>query len=145
LNRHECRIKICRIPIEEPQLTYLHNYVERLWNERWEYIYNTPGALASLFHLRLYIPKSHTCATFIHDLLLRYDLADARPKACPSIASLEHLLKDYVVYEGELLPSAQTEVWGEDTFSRDVTTRYHFFCTTRHFGRLAKRALIGVA
>ena len=90
----DARVKICRIPVEEPQLTYLHNYIHRLWNDRREYIYNTPAALASLFHLRLYIPKSHTCATFIHDLLLRYDLADARPKACPSIASLEHLLKD---------------------------------------------------
>ena len=42
------RVKICRVEVPEPRLTYLHNYLERLWNEREEYIYNTPAALASL-------------------------------------------------------------------------------------------------
>ena len=137
------RVKICRIPMEEPQLTYLHNYVERLWNDRWEYIYNTPGALASLFHLRLYIPKTHTCATFVHDILVRYGLAGARPKVCPSVRSLERLLEDYVVYEGSMPASVPEEDWGEDNFWRETTTRYRVFCTTRHFGRLARRVVQG--
>ena len=140
----DTRVKVCRIPMDAAQLTYLHNYIDRLWNDRREYIYNTPAALASLFHLRLYIPKAHTCATFVHDILVRYALAGARPRVCPSIRSLERLLEDYVVYEGAM-PAAVDSDWGEDAFPRETTTRFRFFCTTRHFGRLAKRALLGVA
>ena len=126
-------------------MTYLHNYMERLWNDRQEYIYNTPGALASLFHLRLYIPKTHTCATFVHDVLVRSGLAGARPKVCPSVRSLERLLEDYVVYEGGVPAPDRGEDWGEDAFYRETTTRYRVYCTTRHFGRLARRVVHGAA
>ena len=34
---------------------------------------------------------------------------------------------------------------GEDDFPREVTTGYAVYTTARHFGRLAKRVLRGVA
>lgn len=141
----QTQVKICRLPVEEPQLTYLRNYLEQLWDDRDAYIYNTPAALASLLNLRLYIPKAHTCATFVHDILVRYHLAGAQPKSCPSIHSLERLLKAYVVYEGSVLPLAERGNWDKDNFLRETTTYYAFFTTARHFGRLAKRALMGAA
>ena len=118
------------------------NYLERLWNEREEYIYNTPGALISLLHFSLTIPKTHTCATFVHDVLARYSLAGVKSGRCPSIRAMERMLKDYVVYEGE--PLVQTQEWGEDGFMQVTTRRYAAYTTARHFGRLAKRAVLGV-
>ena len=140
---HQSQVKICRLPMDEIQLFYLRRELEHLWNERDQYIYNTPAALVSLLNLRLYISKAHTCATFVHDILARYHLAGARPKVCPSIPALEHLLKDYVVYEGSILPLAEQSCWGEDQFLRETTTRYAVYTTARHFGRLAKRAFMG--
>lgn len=138
----QVRVKICRIPVEEEQLAYIRNYLERLWNEREEYIYNTPGALISLLHFSLTIPKTHTCATFVHDILSRYSLAGVKSGRCPSIRAMERMLKDYVVYEGE--PLVQTQEWGEDDFMQVTTRRYAAYTTARHFGRLAKRVVLGV-
>lgn len=138
------RVKICRIPVEEATLTYLRNYLARLWNEREDYIYNTPAALTSLIHRRPAIPKAHTCTTFVHEILTRYHLAGADPRRCPTVRRLEELLADYVVYEGSALPLTRNGEWGEDTFPAVTTTRYAVYTTARHFGRLAKRALLGV-
>jgi len=55
---------------------------------------------------------------------------------------LEQLLEDYVVYEGPV-PAAEGSDWGEDDFAQATTHRYAFYSTARHFGRLAKRALMG--
>ena len=44
----QAQVKICRLPVAEPHFTYLHNYLERLWKDREEYIYNTPAAVASI-------------------------------------------------------------------------------------------------
>ena len=140
----QAKVKVCRLPVEEPQLTYLHNYLERLWNERDTYIYNTPAALASLVRLRPDIPKAYTCATFVHSILTRYHLAGASERDFPTVRALEALLAPYVVYEGPAQSSAGLEEWGEDTFPHETTTRYAIYTTARHFGRLAKRALIGV-
>lgn len=139
------RVKICRLPVEEPQLTYLHNYLERLWNEREAYIYNTPAALASLFHMQPEIPKAYTCVTFVHGVLVRCRLAGARAGECPTVRGLEELLAPYIVYEGSARPLAARGDWGEDAFPCETTAGYAVYTTARHFGRLVKRALLGVA
>jgi len=138
----QSRVKVCRLSVDEPRLTYLRNYMERLWQEREEYLYNTPGALVSLLHCPLPIPKTHTCITFVHDIITRFRLAEGIPARCPSISRLEQLLEDYVVYEGPV-PAAEGSDWGEDDFAQATTHRYAFYSTARHFGRLAKRALMG--
>ena len=137
------RVKICRVEAPEPQLTYLHNYLERLWNEREEYIYNTPAALASLVHLRPAISKAYTCVTFVQEVLVRFRLAGARESDSPTVRALERRLAPYVIYEGPA-PAAAGD-WGEDTYPAQTTTRYAVFTTARHFGRLALRVLTGVA
>lgn len=139
------RVKICRLPVEELRLTYLRNYLGRLWNEREEYIYNTPAALASLVGRRPAIPKAYTCVTFVHEILTRYHLAGADPEQCPTVRDLEELLAPYVVYQGSALPLTNQSDWGEDTFPQETTVRYAVYTTARHFGRLAKRAVLGVS
>ena len=141
----QSRVKICRLPVEEPYLTYLHNYLERLWREREEYIYNTPAALASLVRLHADIPRTYTCASFIQEILCRCRLPGIDPHCCPTIRRLEQLLEPWVVYEGPLPAFSVREEWGEDDFSRETTTGYAVYTTARHFGRLAKRVLRGAA
>ena len=127
----------------EPQFTYLRNYLDRLWDEREEYIYNTPAALASLVHLRPAISKAHTCVTFVQSVLSRYQLAGVTEADSPTVRSLERRLTPYVIYEGPA-PAASGE-WGEDAYPMETTTRYAVYTTARHFGRLAKRVLGGIA
>lgn len=138
------RVKICRVEVPEPQLTYLHNYLERLWNEREEYIYNTPAALCSLVHLRPAISKAYTCVTFVQEVLCRYRLAGVEEGDSPTVRALERRLTPYVIYEGPV-PTQGDAAWGEDTYPAQTTTRYAVYATARHFGRLAKRALLGVS
>ena len=137
------RVKICRVAVPEPQFTYLRNYLDRLWDEREEYIYNTPAALASLVHLRPAISKAHTCVTFVQSVLSRYQLAGVTEADSPTVRSLERRLTPYVIYEGPA-PAASGE-WGEDSYPVETTTRYAVYTTARHFGRLAKRVLMGVS
>ena len=136
-------VKICRVEVPELQLTWLHNCLDRLWNEREEYIYNTPAALASLVHLRPAISKAHTCVTFVQSVLSRYQLAGVTEADSPTVRSLERRLTPYVIYEGPA-PAASGE-WGEDAYPMETTTRYAVYTTARHFGRLAKRVLMGAA
>ena len=137
------RVKICRVAVPEPQFTYLRNYLARLWNEREEYIYNTPAALASLVHLRPAISKAHTCVTFVQSVLTQYRLAGVRTTDAPTVRALERRLARYVIYEGPA-PACAGE-WGEDVYPVETTTRYALYTTARHFGRLALRVLTGVA
>ena len=137
------RVKICRVEVPEPQLTRLNHDLERLWNTREEYIYNTPAALASLVLLRPAISKAHTCVTFVQDILVRYRLAGVTAADSPTVRVLERRLASYVIYQGPVPTFAQD--WGDDTYSMETTTRYAIYTTARHFGRLAKRVLGGIA
>lgn len=137
------QVKICRLDVPEPQFSYLNNYLERLWNEREEYIYNTPAALASLVHLRPAIFKSYTCVTFVQEILARYGLAGVGEQDAPTIRALERRLAPYAVYQGPV-PASPGD-WGEDPYPARTTTRYAAYTTARHFGRLARRALAGWA
>lgn len=137
------KVKICRVEVPEPELTYLRNYLERLWNEREEFIYNTPAALASLVHLRPAISKAYTCVTFVQGILSQYGLAGVIENDSPTVRALERRLVPYVIYEGPAPASAQD--WGEDVYPAQTTTRYAVYTTARHFGRLALRVLTGAA
>ena len=139
----EAKVKICRVEVPEPRFTYLRNYLERLWSEREEYIYNTPAALASLIHLRPAISKAYTCVTFVQGILARYGLAGVTETDIPTVRALERRLAPYTVYEGPAPASSQD--WGEDAYPVQTTTRYAVYTTARHFGRLALRVLIGAA
>lgn len=136
------RVKVCRVPVEGPQLTYLHNYLERLWSEREEYIYNTPAALCSLVHLRPAIFRAHTCVTFVQEVLARYRLAGVEEGDAPTLRALERRLAPYAIYEGPV-PAHADASWGEDAYPAETTTRYAVYTTARHFGRLARRVLLG--
>ena len=139
----EAKVKICRVEVPEPRFTYLRNYLERLWSEREEYIYNTPAALASLVHLRPNIFRAYTCVTFVQGILARYGLAGVTETDIPTVRALERRLAPYTVYEGPAPASSQD--WGEDAYPVQTTTRYAVYTTARHFGRLALRALGGIA
>lgn len=140
----DATVKICRIPMEERQFTYLKNYIDWLWNDRANYIYNTPGAMFSLLHQRAAIPKAHTCASFINKVLSRYHLAGVTERDAPTIRALERKLAPYVVYEGSAAPLAAYGEWGKDEFPLETSRRYAIYKTAYHFGRLAKRVLLEV-
>ena len=137
------RVKICRVEMSESQLTWLHSCLDRLWNEREEYIYNTPAALASLVHLRPSISRAYTCVTFVQKLLARYELAGVTEADRPTVRALERRLAPYVIYEGPA--PVRAGEWGEDSYPVETTTRYAVYTPARHFGRLAKRVLMGVS
>ena len=136
-------VKVCRVELSESQMTSLRTFLEQLWKEREDYIYNTPAALASLVRLRPGISKAYTCVTFVQALLSRFDLAGVTEHDAPSVRALEHRLDPYVIYEGPA-PAASGD-WGEDAYLRQTTARYAVYTTARHFGRLALRVLTGVA
>ncbi|MEM5780324.1 MAG: hypothetical protein AAGU02_04160 [Lawsonibacter sp.] len=137
------QVKICRLKVEESDFLALQTFLAGLWTEREAYLYNTPAALASLVHRQPAIPKTYTCATFVYELLLRCGMEGVGAEACPTIHQLEQILAPYVVYEGSALPLTVHGQWGDDTFPMPTTTRYAVYTTARHFGLLAKRALLG--
>lgn len=138
------RVKICRIPATSDQMDLLRSDMERLWLHREEYIYNTLAAVASLVCLRPAISKAYTCVTFVQDILCRHQLAGATRWDRPTVRALERQLASFVIYEGPAPDIAPGETWGEDVYPAETTTRYAFYTTARHFGRLAKRALAEV-
>lgn len=138
------RVKICRIPVSEIRLGYLHNYMDQLWNDREEYLYNLPAALTIPLRLCPAIPKAHTCASFIREVLVRCGVPGAG-EVFPSVSSLEQLLQPWVVYEGSAQPMAKRGRWGRDTFPEQTSTRYAVYSTARQLGRLARRAALGAA
>ena len=79
----------------------------------------------------------------MQELLSRYRLAGVTEADSPTVRSLERRLAPYVIYEGPA-PAASGD-WGEDPYPVETTTRYAVYTTARHFGRLAKRALGGIA
>ena len=137
------RVKICRLPVTADQLNYLRGYIARLEWEGERYLYNTPEAVLSLLHQSFPLPKAHTCVSFVAGILERYHLAGAEETPCHTIRQLEELLEDYVIYAGGLPAPDQGGRWGNDAFQRETTIRYGVYTTARHFGRLAKRALLG--
>lgn len=137
-------VKICRLEINESDFLALQSFLTQLWAQREAYLYNTPAALASLVHRQPAIPKTYTCASFVHELLLRCRAQGVEAGECPTIRQLERLLAPHVVYEGSALPLTLHGQWGEDPFPASTTTRYALYATARHFGVLAKRALLGV-
>ena len=136
------RVKVCRVEVPAPELADLHSHLERLWNQREEYIYNTPAALTSLVHLRPVIFRAYTCVTFVQELLARYGLARVSQSDPPTVRALEDRLAPCVIYEGPA-PACGGE-WGEDLYPLETTTRFAVYTTARHFGRLARRVLTGV-
>lgn len=139
------QVKICRLNVEDSSFHSLQAFLDRLWKERETYLYNTPAALASLLHRQPAIPKTYTCATFVHKLLRLCQMEGAETVLCPTVHRLEQLLAPYVVYEGSAFPLTIQGQWGDDVFPLSTTTRYAVYTTARHFGMLAKRALLGVA
>ncbi|MEA4932663.1 MAG: hypothetical protein VB071_03620 [Lawsonibacter sp.] len=139
------QVKICRLSVEDSSFFSLQTFLDRLWDERETYLYNTPAAVASLLHRQPTIPKTYTCATFVHELLLLCRVEGAETERCPTVHQLEQLLAPYVMYEGSALPLTIHGQWGEDVFPLSTTTRYAVYTTARHFGLLAKRVLLGVA
>lgn len=142
---HPAQVKICRLSVEDSSFLSLQTFLDRLWTERETYLYNTPAAVASLLHRQPTIPKTYTCATFVYELLLRCGIEGVNTKLCPTVHQLEQLLAPHVVYEGSALPLTIHGQWGDDVFPLSTTTRYAVYTTARHFGVLAKRALLGVA
>lgn len=139
------QVKICCVEVADLYFTSLRRHLDRLLGQRESYIYNTPAALTSLIRRRPAIPKAHTCVTFVHEILLHCRFAGAETLACPTLRDLEGLLEGHVVYEGSALPLTRNGQWGEDGFARETTVPYAVYTTARHFGRLAKRAVLGVA
>ncbi len=136
------RLKVCRLPVTEEQYTALTETLERCWQERDSWLYNTPAALASLAGCRPLLPRTHTCASFVLDLLKRFSLTGVPLPSSPTIPGLERALEPFRIWEG---PAPQGTGWGKDPYPRRLPPVRVAWTTARHFGLLARRAVLGLA
>ena len=83
------RVKICRLPLDEPQFAHLRQELEEMWQDREAYIYNTFAAVASPLHRNPAIPKSYTCITFVDDILTRSHVGQENWGRCLTLRQLE--------------------------------------------------------
>ena len=135
------RLKVCRLWAAEERCAALAAALEDLWVERETYIYNTPAALASLAGRRPALPRAHTCVSFVQAALERFGLAEV--PGPPTVRALEEALAPLVIYEGPARPVRGT-AWGEDRYPEKLSRRRAACSTARHFGRLTKRAVLGL-
>ncbi len=134
------RWKICRLPLSEEAARSLDETLNRYWSEREDWLYHTPAALASLAGYRPRMPRTHTCASFALEILEKLALPGIALPLRPAVSALEQALSSFVLQEGPARPQGD---WEEDLYPMPLTCRQCVWGTTRHFGRLARRAVLG--
>ena len=133
-------LKLCRIPVSDAQYMELQNTLNAMWSKRERYIYNTAAALASLAGRAPALPHTHTCVSFVQEILLRLRCSDRLP-CRPTVRALEQALAP-CHWEYRTVTAAGQD-WGEDAYPQRLSLGRSTFSTTRQFGRLAIRALGG--
>lgn len=135
-------LKVCCLPVSEEKYAMLESFLQQCWQERDTWLYNTPAAVTSLAGYRSSMPRAHTCASFLLDLLKRFSLTDAPLPRNPTVRGLDRALAPFLVWEGPAWPGTG---WGEDLYPRELSRSQAAWTTVRHFGRLTRRAVLGLA
>ena len=125
-------VRIFQVDISPARYEQLNTIFSLAGKQEAGLIYNSLGALLSTWHLRFHIPGSYTCLEFASAIL---------QQSFRSLQELEHHLKSYEIYHGDL--------WDMDTDSGDRSDPYFthrgFFRgaadTAVHFIRLAGKLL----
>lgn len=136
-------VKICEIPVSEQKYKEAVDYINSIKENSSQYIYNSYSMAMALFHKRVYIGQAYTCLEFANSVLSDCEIAEEiKPDRYYSIADLENILKDFVVYEGELWDLCCAKDWGNDLFYLKSSKRKAFKYTIKQFYQLTRR-LIG--
>jgi hypothetical protein len=142
-NANSIPVKISAIPVSEQKFKEAVDYINAIREKSSEYIYNSYSMAMALFHKRVHIGQAYTCLEFASSVLTECGIAEEiKPDRYYSIADLEKILKDFVIYEGELWDLGCAQDWGNDLFFLKSSRRKAFKNTVKQFYQLTKR-LIG--
>ena len=142
-NASSIPVKICAIPVSELKFNDTVDYISSIKEKSSEYIYNSYSMAMALFHKRVRIGQAYTCLEFANSVLSECGIAnEIKPNRYYSIADLEKILKEFVIYEGELWDIGCAKDWGNDLFFLKSSRRKALKNTLKQFYQLTKR-LIG--
>lgn len=136
-------VKICAIPVSVQKYEEAVAYINAIKENSSQYIYNSYSMAMALFHKRVRIGQAYTCLEFANSVLSECGITEEiKPDRYYSIADVEDILKDFVIYEGDLWEYDCEKDWGSDLFFLKSSKRKAFKCTIKQFYQLTKR-LIG--
>ncbi|HOJ48917.1 MAG TPA: hypothetical protein PLD48_08695 [Bacillota bacterium] len=136
-------IKICAIPVSDQKYKEAVAYINFIKENSAQYIYNSFSMVLALFHKRVHIGQAFTCLEFANSVLSECGISEEiKPDRYYSIADVENILKDFVIYEGDLWDYDCAKDWGSDLFYLKSSKRKALQCTIKQFYTLTKR-LIG--
>lgn len=134
--KNPAQIKVCRYTMEDEKYNRLVSLISFMQRHQKIYIYNSFGALSSVFGRSIKLPKTYTCLEFSADAL--------KIDRIKNIKQLENLLKDDIIYCGSYFQYLYNHGispvvdFGDEYFDQYGKLR---ICqdTMEHFFRLLKR------
>ena len=93
-------IQVCKIPVTQAQYDEISKQIAHLQQNKDQYLYNHPSALAALLHVRWNIKDAYTCVEFCVDTLSQLGLS-VKPQFY-SVDTLRTQLQEYVDYTGPM-------------------------------------------
>lgn len=130
----DAAVKVARICVSEREYTEILARLAVLLEEKEKMIYNSFGALGSLFGRRLHIRDAYTCIEFAAWLLGKEEIL--------RIKELEAMLEAHIVFEGKasgLLREYPLE--DDQIFLQRKKKRKIWAGTAAHFGKLTWRSM----
>lgn len=134
-------IKVCRHAVSEKKYAFLRRYVQKMFAQSQNYVYNYYSAVGTLVNQRIRIRDAYTCVEFVGDLLAMAGFQGFKVGDFHSLQVLEKHFEPYVTYEGSsrLYPGAQN--WAGDEFRKKIPVSTGLAVSAFSFGRLTKRGV----
>ena len=124
LMRYQCKegdaeILVARLPISEEQYEKAKSLLEKINNEKEEYIYNFFSAAATaVYGGYVEVDRSYTCIEFVCYFLKEIGVYRSK-NPNPTFDDIERVLKKYTIYEGKSEKYHKAESWGGDEDQRE--------------------------
>ena len=121
LLRYQCKkddaeIMVAKLPISDEQYNKAKELIEKIKNEKEEYIYNYFSAAATaVYGGYVEIDRSYTCIEFVCYVLKEIGVYRSKNPS-PDFDSLERVFKKYTIYEGQSGKYHKADSWGGDEF-----------------------------
>ena len=97
------QIRICRLPVSQQAYAALATRLEIMDQRQHHYLYNFPGALASVFRRRCSLPDAYICVEFAVEVLRQTQaIPGLQPDQYYSLGELLALLRPYTLYTGPM-------------------------------------------
>ena len=136
VEKHFSNIKVYAIPLTKKDEECLSDYLNYFKSHPDKYLYNMFSAILVPFRKKIVINNAFTCVEFVTSIL---SLIDERINILDyySIADLENLYQDKLIYEGIFETTKDVSNWSNDTFLESNGLTTNAFYTARSFYRLA--------